>query len=86
MVNCAMEVRSHFEVKHVFLLCCEAPIDRYTLLVIPESFKARFTYLSHYLLLQGHPSSTAMYETIRRDYYGSNMTSYIHQTVKDCRA
>ena len=80
------KVGSHFEVNRVGLLCRKAPVDGSLQVVIPQSLRARVLYLSHYPRLQGHPGSTRMYETMRRDYYWPHMASDIHQTVTDCRS
>ena len=68
------------------LLCRYAPLDGSIQIVVPASLRARVSFLSHYLRLQGHPGTSKMYETMRRLYYWPHMASDVQQTVADSQS
>jgi len=76
---------SPFKMQANGLLVRQSPKDGAIQTVIPETLQPRVLYLAHYPLLAGHPKSTKMYETMRRQYYWPRMMEDVTQTAKDCR-
>ena len=79
------QLYSPFKVKDNSLLILISPVDGAEQTVVPEALQPRVLYLSHYPLLAGHPKGSKMYDSMRRNYYWSQIANDFFQTAKDCR-
>ena len=52
--------------------------------VVPASLRERLVYRSHDPILQGHPRTIRMYDTLRRDFYWPMMFADIEHYVSKC--
>ena len=81
----AQQTYSLFTVQPDGLLVRRSPHDGVVQMVVPESLQPRVLYLSHYPLLAGHPKSSRMYDSMRRNYFWRRMLDDVVQTCNDCR-
>ena len=55
------------------LLTRLSPWDDREQIFVPPSLRAKALALAHYPAVAGHPGSTRMYQTLRREFYWPNM-------------
>ena len=66
------------------LLTRLSPWDDREQIFVPPPLRAKVLALAHYPAVAGHPGSTRMYQTLRREFYWPNMASDTHECVRNC--
>ena len=66
------------------LLTRLSPWDDHEQIFVPPSLRAKALALAHYPAVAGHPGSTRMYQSLRREFYWPNMALDTHECVRNC--
>ena len=61
-----------------------SPLDNALQVLIPDSLKDRLLHIHHYAPSSGHPGTTRMHQTLRRDFCWPKMAADVHACVGDC--
>ena len=66
------------------LLTRLSPWDDREQIFVPPPLRAKALALAHYPAATGHPGSTRMYQSLRREFYWPNMALDTHECVRNC--
>ena len=66
------------------LLTSLSPWDDREQIFVPPPLRAKALALAHYPAVAGHPGSTRMYQTLRREFCWPNMALDTHECVRNC--